>query len=293
MRVDPLYTSNLSAAVDQTALVEQNLTQQLASGMNVQTLSDNPTAVAQSALFSSQLSGLDTFVKTSTAEQSLLQVTGSALGETVTQLTSAISVATGVSSGTQNSSDLAAAAANVAGIRNQVLSLANTSFLGQYLFSGSQGSKVAFTLDSTTDPATATYNGDANTQSVATPYGQSVPVSIAGSAIFTTALAGLNQLVSDLAAGNSAGVAADSSAISAALATVSQSQSVLNGSLSQLTSTSTYAQTQSTNITAAQSNLISADPAAVATELSTSEVQHQALLSVIASLSKTDLFDDL
>jgi flagellar hook-associated protein 3 FlgL len=40
----------------------------------------------------------------------------------------------------------------------------------------------------------------------------------------------------------------------------------------------------------AQSSLVSADPAAVATQLSQAEVQHQALLSVINSLGSVNLF---
>jgi len=291
MRVDPLYVSNLSAAVDQSAYTEETLTQELASGVSIQQLSDNPTGVSQVTQYASQLSTLDTFVKTATTEQSMMQVGDSALGQAVTELTSAITVATGAANGTESSSDLAAAAQNIAGIRDQVLSLANTSYQGQYLYSGSQGSTKPFTLDSTSTPAVATYNGDSKTVSTVTPYGQSVQVSLPGSTIFQPALDSLNQLQADIAAGNTSAIEADTTAVTAAMSNVSLQRSVLGSSMSQLTSLSTYVQTQATDATAAQSAIITADPAAVATDLSTSEVQHQALLSVIASVNKTDLFD--
>jgi len=44
---------------------------------------------------------------------------------------------------------------------------------------------------------------------------------------------------------------------------------------------------------ARQSDLLSADPAAVASELKTAEVQHQALLSIESALSQVNLFSYL
>jgi flagellin-like hook-associated protein FlgL len=74
---------------------------------------------------------------------------------------------------------------------------------------------------------------------------------------------------------------------------VSQQQSILGSSLDRLESASTYAQTDSTNLTAAASTLVAADPATVATQLSAAETQNQALMSVIATVEKQSLFDYL
>jgi flagellar hook-associated protein 3 FlgL len=49
-------------------------------------------------------------------------------------------------------------------------------------------------------------------------------------------------------------------------------------------------QTEESQLTVAQSNLVAADPAAVASQLSQAETQHQALLSVINALGSSDLF---
>ena len=76
-----------------------------------------------------------------------------------------------------------------------------------------------------------------------------------------------------------------------ALSNVSQQRSVLDSSLSRLHSATTYAQTDSTNRTAAVSTLLAADPAAVATQLSATETQIQALMSVISAVEKQSLFD--
>jgi flagellar hook-associated protein 3 FlgL len=297
MQVNPNYSSNLSAAISASTAQQQALTSELSSGLAVSTLSANPVAASANVGLASQLAGLDSFVQSSNGEQGVLQVTDSTLSEVVTQVTSAISLATEGANGTLNATNLSAIALKAAGIRDSVLSLANTSYQGSYLFSGSQGTTKPFTLDTTASPATATYNGDQVTSSITTPGGQSVALNVPGSSVFTAAgtslLGTLNQLVSDLQSGNSAGVAADSSALTAALGTVNQQRSTIDTSLTQLTNTTGYAQTQAAVVLAQQSSLLSADTVTVATNLKMADVQHQALISVASSLGQNDLFSYL
>ena len=295
MRVDPNYITNLTASLDQSTNEEDTLTSELSSGLRVATLSDDPVAVAQSTLLGNSIAQDDTFVQTASNESSRMQVTDSTLGEVVTQVTSAISTAVAGNNGTLNASDIASVAQELSGIRDQVLSLANTSYQGQYLFGGSQGSTAPFTLDTSTTPATATYNGDNNVQFVQTPSGQKIQVNLPGSSVFgaagTGVLGALNQLISDFSGGaTTATLTADTSALTTALGQLSSQRSTLDSALSRLQSSSTYAQTEVSQLTVAQSNLVSADPAAVASQLSTAETQHQALLSVINTLGSQDLF---
>ena len=191
MRVDPNYIINLTASVDQSASEEAMLASELSSGLRVASLQDGPVAVAQSTLLGSSIAKDDSFVQTASNESSRLQVTDSTLGEVVTQITSALSTAVGGNNGTLNASDLASVAQTLSGIRDQVLSLANTSYQGQYLFGGSQGSAPPFTLDTSTTPATATYNGDSSVQYVETPSGQKIQVNLPGSAVFGAAGSGV------------------------------------------------------------------------------------------------------
>ncbi len=297
MQVDPNYISNLSSAISASTAQEQTLTSELSSGLAVATLSDNPVAASANVGLASSLAQLDSFVQSSSTTQGLLQVTDSTLGEVVTQLTSAISLATQGANDTLNAADLTSISKEVAGIRDTVLTLANTSFQGSYLFSGSQGSVKPFTLNSSGSPATVSYAGDVATSSVMTPGGQSLQVNVPGSTVFTAAgasvLGTLNQLVSDLASGSTAAVAGDAQALSSALANVSQQRATIDTSLSQLTETTTYAQTKATLIQAEQSSLISADTATVASGLQMAETQHQALISVVSTLSQNNLFSYL
>ena len=295
MRVDPNYITNLSASLEQSTGVEQTLTSELSSGLRVASLSDDPVAVAQSALLGSSIAQDVTFVQTASSESSRMQVADSTLGDVVTQVTSALSTAVSGNNGTNNASDLASVAQSLSGVRDQVLSLANTSYQGQYLFGGSQGSTPPFTLDTTTNPATAVYNGDTKLQYVQTPSGQNIQVNLPGSSVFGTAgsgvLGALNQLISDFSGGaTTATLTTDTSALTTALGQLSSQRATLDSSLSRLQSSSTYVQTEQSQLTVAQGTLVSADPAAVATQLSQAETQHQALLSVINALGSSNLF---
>ncbi|HXC96378.1 MAG TPA: flagellar hook-associated protein FlgL [Edaphobacter sp.] len=295
MRVDPNYVTNLTASLDQSTAELDTLTSELSSGLRVSSLSDDPVAVAQSTLLASAIAKDDTFVQTASNESSRMQVADSTLGEVVTQVTSAISTAVAGNNGTLNASDIASVAQELSGVRDQVLSLANASYQGQFLFGGSQGSSPPFSLDTSTSPATVNYNGDNNIQYVETPSGQKIQVNLPGAGMFGTGNSGvlgaLNQLISDFSGGAStATITGDTSALTTALGQLSSQRTTLDNALSRLQANSTYVQTEESQLTVAQGDLVSANPTTVATQLSQAETQHQALLSVISALGNSNLF---
>jgi flagellar hook-associated protein 3 FlgL len=295
LRVDPNYINNLAGALNQSTSVEETLTSELSSGLSVATLQDNPVAVAQSTLLASSIAQDDTFVQTASGESSRMQVADSTLGDVVTQITSALSLAVEGNDGALNASNTATIGQQLSGIRDQVLSLANASYQGQYLFGGSQGSVQPFTLDTSTSPATTNYAGDSQVQFVETPNGQKLQVNLPGSAVFGSGNSGvlgaLNQLIADFTGGASnASLTTDTTALTASLNLLSDQRSTLGSSLNRMQLTSTYTQTEESQLQVEQSSLVSADPASVATQLSAAETQHQALLSVINTLGSQDLF---
>jgi flagellar hook-associated protein 3 FlgL len=297
LQVDPYYVSSLAGALNQSSNMLDTLTAELSSGMRVLSLQDDPVAAAQSTLLASQIEQDDTFISTASGESSLMQVADSTLGDVVNQITKAISLAVEGSNGTQNSSDNTSVAQQISGILNQVISLANTSYQGQYLFSGSQGSVQPFTLDSSTTPATITYAGDTQVQFVETPSGQKLQVNLPGVSVFgsgtTGVLGALNQLVADLSSGASTtSITTDTNSLTTALGQLGDQRSMLDSSLSLMNSASTFTQTAESQLEVAQGNLLSANPAVVASQLSSAETQHQALLSVISTLGGSEnLFD--
>ena len=124
----------------------------------------------------------------------------------------------------------------LSGIRDQVLSLANTSYLGSSLFAGSQGSVEPFMLDTSTTPATANYVGDTNVQYLETPAGQKIQMNLPGSSIFGTGSSGvlgaLNQLIADFPAELPCDDHDRYLRLTSSLGQVSQQRSILDSSLS-------------------------------------------------------------
>ena len=295
MRVDPFFSLGLDSSLDSLTMRQDSLTSELSSGLAVALPSDDPLAASQGVQLGSAISQDDAFVQSATSLESRLQVSDSALGSVVSQITSAISTATGGLSGTLSSANVSAVGQELAGIRDEVVSLANTTYAGSYVFAGTVAGTQPFTNDTSTTPATVTYAGDGNQQFTETPTGQKIAVSLPGSAIFTASganvLDSLNKLVADFSSGTvSSSTQADMNELSAGLTNVTTQRSVLDASLSTLQQTSTYTSTNEVNLQAAQSALVATNTATVATDLSSTETQQQALLNVMSVAGKS-LFD--
>ena len=277
---------------------EQVLSQELSSGSRVASLSDDPGAAADNVVLTAQLAQDDTFTQTAATTESRLQVGDSTLGSVVSQLNSAITLATEANNGTLSVSDVKGISNQIAGIRDEVLSLANTTYLGTYLFSGSQGATAPFSLNNSVTPAVVTYNGDAKTTSLDTPNGQSIQLDVPGSQIFSTGVAGtdvfqtLNNLIADFASGTpSATTIADTDSLDSSLNHVSDQRVLLDNSITALQGAASYTQSESAQLRSAQTTLLEADYGKVSRQLSSAETQQTALYDVIATLEKGSLFN--
>lgn len=301
MRVDPLYVPNLVGSLDTVSATEQTLSEELSSGSRVTALSDDPAAAADNVVLTAQIAQDDTFTQTAATTESRLQVGDSTLGSVVSQLNSAITLATEANNGTLSASDVTGISTQLTGIRDEVLQLANTTYLGTYLFSGSKGTTAPFTLNAPATPgaaATVTYNGDAITTSLETPNGQSIQLNVPGDQIFSTGVAStdvlqtLNNLIADFATGTPSGTAVtDTESLTTALGNVSDQRVILDSSITALQNAASHTQSESAELLSAQTTLLQADYGQVSTQLSAAETQQTALYDVIATLEKGSLFD--
>lgn len=296
MSVDPFYSLSLNSSLDNLTTQQDTLTSELSSGLAVSSPSDDPLAASQGVALGSAISREDAYVQSATSLEGMLQTSDSALGSAVTQITSAISLATSGLNGTLSGSDLNEIGTQLGAIRDQIVSLANTKYAGSYLFSGTAGSTQPYTNDTSATPATAVYSGDTNQQYTETPSGQKIAVTVPGSTIFSASgadvLGSLNKLIADFSTGTaSASTQADMNELSAGLSNLSTQRAVLDTSLGTLQQTSSYASTEETNLEAQQSTLVSANTATIATQLSATETQQQALMSVMSTIGSKSLFD--
>jgi flagellar hook-associated protein 3 FlgL len=264
---------------------QQQLTAELSSGVSINSLSQNPVASGENVLLLNQIQQDDTFTQSSNQVTGQLQVADSTLGSVVTELTQAISLATSANNGTMNSSNVQSISSQISGILNEVTSLANTSYDGQYIFAGGKTSTSPFTTSTATSPGTTTYNGDTDVNYLQTPNGQKIQLNVPGNQIFTTGgsnsvFGALNNLVADYSTGtvDSAQAASDTQALSTALNYVSQQRVTIDNSITQLGAASDAVTSQQTQLTTAQTSLMQTDVAKVSTQLSLSETQQTALV---------------
>ena len=282
--------------MDQTSAIEQQLTSEISSGSRVNSLSDDPVAVGENVLLRSQLKLDDSFSQTESSTVGMLQVTDSTLGGVVSQLTKALSLATEGNNGTLNASDLQSIATQLSGIGMKCSHWRTRRTEPVYFFRqpGRDGAVYAGLLSDAKHchlqrrPVTSLsqHRTDRRSRRI-----------VPGSQIFSgptnNVLQTLNNLVADFSSGTASATAiSDSTGLNSALNYVSQQRVIIDNSITQLQASQSYVQTQGTQITSAQTNLMQADVAQVSTQLSTAETQQAALTQVVNILEKNngDLF---
>lgn len=296
MNVSANYIEQLTAELSRNTAQQQALASQISSGVRLTGIGDGPVAAAQNIQISEQIAADSTFTQTAATTTARMQVVDSTLGSVVDQINQAISVAAAGNNGTNNASDRTSVAAELSSIRDEILGLANTSYSGTYLFSGSQNGSAPFALDTSTSPTSVTYSGDNLVNYVNTPGGQSIATNLPGDQIFTAAsgdlLGTLNALIQGFSIGDTSTTIALTSQLGTALSQVSTQRASLDGAMNRLQSASSYASREQTQLVANQTNLLQADLPTLATQLSANTTQQSALESVIVTIERQGtLFD--
>jgi flagellar hook-associated protein 3 FlgL len=302
MRVDPSYITNLVGSLDQAQSNEQQLSSELSSGTSITSLSKDPVGAGQNVLLLNQIQQDDSFTQSSNQVTGQLQVADSALGSVVSELTQAVTLATSANNGTMNASDVKSIGNQISGILDEVQSLANTSYQGQYVFAGGQTSAAPFSTSAASSPGVTKYSGDEDVNYLGLPNGQKIQLNVPGGQIFlgsgsNSVFGALNALVADYSSGtvNTSQAVSDTEALGTALNHVSQQRVTIDNSITQISAASSAVTNEKTQLTTAQTDLMQADIPTVSTQLALAETQQTALEDVIAQLESTsnNLFSKL
>jgi flagellar hook-associated protein 3 FlgL len=192
-----------------------------------------------------------------------------------------------------SASDVKSIGSQISGILDEVQSLANTSYQGQYIFAGGQTGSAPFSTSTVTSPAVTSYSGDEGVNYLQMPNGQKIQLNVPGDQIFlgggnsgVSVFGALNALVANYSSGvvNTGEAVADTEALGSALNYVSQQRVTIDNSITQISSASAATTSSETQLTAAQTDLMQADIPTVSTQLSLAETQQTALEDVIAQL---------
>jgi flagellar hook-associated protein 3 FlgL len=258
--------------------------------------SDNPGASADMVANTIETGEVDQYTQNVSGVLSMVQSADSALGSVVSSLTQAVSLGTQGASGTTNSSNQQALAQQVQAILTSVVSQANTSYQGSYLFGGTATSTAPYTAD----PSSAsgyTYNGNNNSNSVVIGDQASLQVNLPGSQIFSNSsnsvIGSLSTLVSALQSGNNASIQTATTAVNSALSYVSTQRVFYGDTESQLNSQETFLQQETVNLASQQNSLVGVNEAQAATTLSQAETANSAAMAAAAKVLPDTLLDYL
>jgi len=294
MRVNPNPYPDLLAAVAQTQQQINTDEQQIASGQSVNVPSDNPAAAATLVQDSGQTSQADQFQRSIGSVQGEMQNADSALNAVTTALQQAISLGVEGANGTNNASDRAALVTQVKGIQSQLLSLANLTYQGNYVFAGTANQTAAYVLDPSS-PSGVTYQGNSGVNEVTLGNHFSLQTNLPGSQLFSASGTDMFQSIQDLINGleSGTGISTAVTEVGNAMNSV-DTQSVFYGNaLNQLDSQQTYLSTETTQLAQQQNTVGAADLPAVISNLATSQTALEATLEAIGETAQTNLFQYL
>ncbi len=183
--------------------LESNVNQtqnQLSSGKQFTTASQNPTAAGSVNNFNQALAQSQQYGTNAASAQTNLSTEDNALSQVQTQLQALRTLALEANSGTLTNSDRSAIATQAAQIQNSLLDLANTqNGNGEYIFGGFAAQTQPFTLSA----SGATYNGDQGQRQVQIAAGQTVADGDNGDTVFNQIKTGNGTFAVTATAGNS------------------------------------------------------------------------------------------
>jgi len=132
----------------QQALATAN--QQLSTGLRVNQLSDDPAASANMVVSLAASASVDQYTSNVSSVLPRMQTADSAMSAIVTSLNSAITLGTSGASSSSVTANKQSIATQVQSILSSVISQANTSYNGVYVFGGSESTTPPFVAASTT-----------------------------------------------------------------------------------------------------------------------------------------------
>ena len=296
MQVNSNIVPDILAAINQSQTALNTATEQLATGKSVNAPSDNPTASAQMVQNIIETGDVDQYTQNVSSVLSTVQTASSILSSVSSSLAQAVSLGTEGANGTASTADLQSLATQVQGILTSVVSQANTSFAGSYLFGGTASSAPPYTADSMSASG-YTYNGNDDTNSVAIGDDRTIQANIPGSQIFSNSgnsvLGALSSLVTALQSGNASSISTATAAVSSAASLISQQQAFYGNAEDQLNAQETNLQQDTVTLASQATNLIGISTATAATNLTQAETDNSAALAAAAKVMPDTLLNYL
>jgi len=280
------------------------LSQQMSSGLRVNSVADDPASVPQIMELEAQIGRLQQTNTNLTNLQPELQSGDSALQQAMTNIESAISIASQASNSLTTAGSMTALATQVQGIMANLVKLSNTSSNGRYIFSGDLDQQALYTLDATQPTGVRQLATATSTRAITDSTGTQIWLSKTSSEIFdarnpdTTpandnVFAAVNSLLTALQAGSSSGALASIANLQSAHDHLNQELGYYGIGENRVTDTLNSESQILVSVQTNLSGLRDVDMATAAVQMNQLTVQQQAALTSRAKIGGINLFDFL
>ncbi len=296
MRINPDTSANLLLMLGRARADEAIAIQQLSSGRKASKPSDDPSAMAAAAQLYRREAQSDEFLQSISSVRELLSTADSALSSVVQGLERAVTLGVEGATGTQSAENRKSLAQDVRGIREQLVSIANTSFRGGFIFAGTATQNLPFVLDNAA-PSGIRYDGNSQVDSIEIGERRTIANGLSGDAIFAAPGAGIFEALSELATAlenNDASATQDATGkVRTAFDHVTASRVVYGNALSQLDSDESFLKQEKLQIKTRETEVIGADPAEAVSNLKQAQFARDATLAAAARTQLMSLLDYL
>ncbi len=277
----------------------QRSQEQMTTGLKINHVADSPDQIANLYQTRSELDQTQQIDTNLSRVQTEVDTAESSLRASVILVERAQTLGSQGATGTANAQIRQDLAGELGGILQQLVSTANTTVSGRYIFSGDNDQQAPYTIDLTQTNPISAYQGSASSRQIRSADGSTFSAARTAQDIFDSTNAQQNVFVSI----NNLRVALlnnDQTAINAAIGDVQTANTYLNQQLSfygnvqnRVANAVDFGKNYETQLRTQLSNMQDADLAEAITVMQQSETQLQAALTSRAKLPKTSLFDYL
>ena len=269
---------------------------QVSSGRRMDRVSDDPAATTAALGERGKLAQNDQYSRTTDSAYSRLTIVDTALSDIVTKLTAAQVAGNSALGSSVTDTQRAAAAQQLAGLKQAVVDDFNTSFQGSFVFAGTKSTTRPYAVGA--GGVVAPYAGGLTPVQVDIDEGRAVTIGFDGNAIakgsdpddvFTT----FDNLIAAVNAGDGTGILSGLAALTNVFARVTAAQSGVGGSMQALDSEKVRLSATKLATKDRLSKLEDANMADAITGMQQADTAYKAALGATASMAKLSLMDYL
>jgi flagellar hook-associated protein 3 FlgL len=268
--------------------------QQVASGRRINGASDDPRGTQLAIAERATMGAIDAYTKTSDAAAVRLASADSVLTAMSDKITSAMTTALGAQGSQANAAARASSAQTLRSLRDALLGDVNTTFNGNYLFSGTNATSQPYAQVG----GAWTYQGNDTTAQVEVESGRTVSISFDGQAIVqgsdsVDVFSALDALADAVEAGDNDGISTGLAALQRAFDRAQRAQGLLGADEQSVDAATARLSTLRTASESRRSKLEDANMAEAITRLTQADSAYQAALGAVSTAERQSLLDYL